>query len=914
MTSTMTRVQASRPQDYLYDPLYTVSCYNDHVKAWSSAQNVRAVILPNYDNMFSQVATHPPHSVEIRVSRVDPNLGHNRYVPLDPNPQVTGTNRFKYFRRPLIPYTENPGGQLVYVKQQQHADTVGLASTAVTPGTAADAAAATATGFTGSPGKPVSVGVQTMYRESGAQTDPYSPEYILASTSTSTRPEILALAHLKHGQGLPAGLQEVEMIERARAKREWEKTLPAVTDDASFQRRLRMMEAMELSEWAEREKEIKRLQDRRLAVLAAALDKRNRENESQAAAKMHAIWQRKLAEKDALRAKMDVRRVKELRKLQEKRKQVEGRLKKRDIIAEYASVTSDVYLPKMRKGIPTHTQSVMERVLAKRPTAVALAGQMQGGSSSAAFMDSVSGNSSALASAKATPGITRAAQPAVPLPALEHLESLFPASVTHASLAPPMLGSHMQTPASRKEAAMLAQLNAMDSKLREMKQRESQSQILLASGENRPRFLRPVPKPVERVPTPCTDAPDADEDARHQIALVIQRWLRGRRVQDEMLVGKSRRAHLIEELRLELQAEKIRLAAEEDQRRLRGPAALVGPPIATLADQVASTFEDTIQADFVGQQLDFLDREIKRLQDQQSLAAMAALAERARRMREAQEAGNRQRELAMRYEEDRKFRAIMQIHQGTVDSFLEEVVASSTQQAADMRARMRVRSAIDRAKGRVHDLTPWDKEKKEAASRDDAGQLPPETLVANLVSSFLFPETERRLVREQVAQAQQRYLLAAHRAVYGVLDEVVEAPLAGSQVPISEQLVDEYTSDLKQQSDSPQAKEFSISKSEEELVARLRPDLIVSNSDSSDDSLKLQQQNQEQPGMSAKILSHSFEDMLKLGTEVPLPASRPGSTLPPSTSASRPSTARAGRRAAGDSRPGSSSTSRHFGQ
>lgn len=45
------------------------------------------------------------------------------------------------------------------------------------------------------------------------------------------------------GLGLPAGLNEVIMIERARAKRAWEATLPKVTDDASAERRMRMMEA-----------------------------------------------------------------------------------------------------------------------------------------------------------------------------------------------------------------------------------------------------------------------------------------------------------------------------------------------------------------------------------------------------------------------------------------------------------------------------------------------------------------------------------------------------------------------------------------------------------------------------------------------------------------------------------------------
>lgn len=77
-------------------------------------------------------------------------------------------------------------------------------------------------------------------------------------TVPTHQPEILALATLTYGHGLPAGLAELEMIERARAKRAWEANLPPVTDEKSFQRQMKMMEEMELAEWTEREREMER--------------------------------------------------------------------------------------------------------------------------------------------------------------------------------------------------------------------------------------------------------------------------------------------------------------------------------------------------------------------------------------------------------------------------------------------------------------------------------------------------------------------------------------------------------------------------------------------------------------------------------------------------------------------------------
>ena len=61
------------------------------------------------------------------------------------------------------------------------------------------------------------------------------------------------------GRGLPAGLAEVEMIERARAKRAWEATLPPLSDVSQLDKRRKMMDEMERKEWTLREQEIEKL-------------------------------------------------------------------------------------------------------------------------------------------------------------------------------------------------------------------------------------------------------------------------------------------------------------------------------------------------------------------------------------------------------------------------------------------------------------------------------------------------------------------------------------------------------------------------------------------------------------------------------------------------------------------------------
>ena len=63
------------------------------------------------------------------------------------------------------------------------------------------------------------VATQTLYRESEAQTDPYTPDVLVPE---GHNPDLLTLADFKWGAHLPAGLFEIELIEKARAKRAWE--------------------------------------------------------------------------------------------------------------------------------------------------------------------------------------------------------------------------------------------------------------------------------------------------------------------------------------------------------------------------------------------------------------------------------------------------------------------------------------------------------------------------------------------------------------------------------------------------------------------------------------------------------------------------------------------------------------------
>ncbi len=126
------------------------------------------------------------------------------------------------------------------------------------------------------------IGTQSDYRENEVQTAPWEPGFVLPPNPTAKQqalskryncdgPEVLQLRDMQFPDGLPAGLQEVTRIDKMRAKRAFEATLPPIDDVARLPLRQKMIEAWEAKEWQEREQEILSVQDERLALLDNAL-------------------------------------------------------------------------------------------------------------------------------------------------------------------------------------------------------------------------------------------------------------------------------------------------------------------------------------------------------------------------------------------------------------------------------------------------------------------------------------------------------------------------------------------------------------------------------------------------------------------------------------------------------------------
>lgn len=604
-------------------------------------------------------------------------------VPVSNPADITGPNRYKYFRRPIVPFLHSVPPEVLLAPSTVEQNPLEPPDEGIDGGTK-------------------TVAVQTKYRDSEAQTDPYTPDY---TVRPGEEPEILTLASLSYGKGLPAGLAEVEMIERARQKRDFEAALPPITDEASFEMRKKMMEDQELKEWAHREAEIDKLQEERLSLLHAAIHERDQENEFLSEQRIEALRQRKLEEKDQAIAAIQQRRIKVLRKLSKARKQATPALDppKRDIIAEYASYASRVYAPITRQG--QHPDKASERFEVKKTEIQTTLG-----------------------------GLT-------------FLESTLPPKLTMTNTSKPRKKA-AKSAKERSAQVVAGHLQRMDDMIKTEKL--SKSGKAADSAPLLPSWRRRAEK-TERPQTPTL--PDESEESEEQtLALILlQKLIRGRAVQNMMFEGKERRGELIAELR-ESEQELADLESTKKEDALNQQA--------ERGIQVLEGAMDTLQGEAISATLDFLSKELVRKNEQERLRGIASDAQKIRTKREAEEGGRRQAEENLRAREDMMYRQVMRVHQGTAESYTQELLAEKTDEVAHTQA-------VAEVTGNAAAVAP-------VANLAGASEEEQDGTIRDLVASFLLPEVERHRVRQQIQEEEKRFVDAAHKSIQQIVQDVEE--------------------------------------------------------------------------------------------------------------------------------------------
>lgn len=193
--------------------------------------------------------------------------------------------------------------------------------------------------------------------------------------------------------------------------------------------------------------------------------------------------------------------------------------------------------------------------------------------------------------------------------------------------------------------------------------------------KERPSVAEKIEKPPPRPATPSVHPPEESEE-KEQAVILLQYLIRGRAIQNQMYEGKTRRAELIAELKAadsykdieEQDSTSSQSKPAEDDQQLKEQLAL------QQKKKMAEGVLDEILGAYVGQALDFLSKELVRQQQEQKLMKMVQEAEQTRRMREAEESGKRQLERQLQINEDEQFKQIMEVHQQTAASYLEDIL------------------------------------------------------------------------------------------------------------------------------------------------------------------------------------------------------------------------------------------------
>ena len=575
-------VQMERPHDFYFDPVYTVSGFGNAAAAAG---------------------------------------GSGRVLRLG---AVSGGNRFKYFRTPAVPTLRTvPPEVLLSVDNIQQNMSAPVVLEAPEP-------------------LSKTVATQSDYRDSEAQTDPFTPDYI-APDPDAPQPELPQLIKLAWGRGLPAGVAEVEMIERARKRRAFEASLPDISEDAETWKN--MMEMQQLEEMARREAEIQSLQEQRLAVIRAALGARDEEIRFVNEQRMEELKERQAAAVETHAAKVHHQRIRQLRKIAKSR-QLIGRSRealKRDIISDYSNFGSKTYAPIKREGLRADRDAdKFEANLLQTMT----------------YRE------------------------------LVELEDSLPRSLTSVHITRPRMSKHASAADARKAREMQGHLDRISATIAaKHKPPEVEEEDELAEYRKAPVVVRP--------PTPELRAPVAENDEKRLAVIFMERLLRGRAVQSDMIAAKEKRLQLIQELRTvetmeDLSEQEKREAVKKHQHQL-------------IAGHIASAVGRE-----VGQQLSYLTQELVRFKEERRINAMVLLAERQRSMREAEEKGKREEEEMRRATQDEMYRQIMQVHQGTVDTFLESILSQTVDETSRKQAMMEANAKASFLNSLVDDLETVD--------------------------------------------------------------------------------------------------------------------------------------------------------------------------------------------------------------
>lgn len=544
--------------------------------------------------------------------------------------------------------------------------------------------------------KQIEFGTQTEKREEFCQTDPYTPQEIIAKHEN---PEILALKHFKWGVHLPPTIEELMYIEEQREKRAFEASLPPLSDEFSFNIRRKIMEHQEIHEWQKRENEIKKTQSKKLNLLQHMLIEREKTIEENNYFRAETVKNSLNVQKNILIAKIQARKIKAIRKLSQIEKKFQSLKMQTSIIDKYQNFGSEIYANIMRNGFS------LER-----------------------FSDRFKSNLESLTN-------------------FERYKELI------ASIDP----IHFNVNISLDEMNALTQrkyLKLEKHNLLQLKKAQDSFTSKVATNRNQNlgdiydlNIQNVVPRPdtpyyeerpelanyphqevnLDRQNIKPQEERIAFEDAKHKLAALIQRLLRGRAIQNIMFEGKEKRLALIDELLIVSNTE-TKSVFEEDKI------------VAKIRENEKNIAElKHFEGKIISHTLEMLNKELLKVVEAEKLKEFVGTAEQERQKREIEETGKRQAKTILKNREEKLYTDMINVHKETIFELLDNVFDFSTDFLAQNEA-----CKLTEIKERK--FTNYVEKNNENY----------EVLIKDFLQLFLVPNIDRQKLQNKIKESQKR--------------------------------------------------------------------------------------------------------------------------------------------------------------
>ena len=470
------------------------------------------------------------------------------------------------------------------------------------------------------------IGCQTMYRENDCQTDPYSPDYFVPE---GHNPEVLAISELRYGEGLPAALAEVEMIDRVQRRKQVESSLPQGADNESMQERLKRLEALERTEWDERESHIKNLQEARLTQVEKALQRREEQREEVSSKRIQQIRETKLREAENKLKTFQDKRLTVTRKLGAKHTNPCCEKSTRDIIEAHVKHGS--------KAKPVRSNTLVEAVNTAnydvRPTLLSF-----------------------------PEGVKELEKTTVPKIEKVKASDLQPPEEPAVKL----LSTNFQ---KRKAKGVRDDLDYADKVIEKSKETTAKAASIQDLYRATPRLQRPD--------TPTLILQGDDEEEREEAMLLLQRLLRGRAVQNDFFDGKERCHGLIEELQAATKAQDGKCFWQPDKLREQEFAR---------QEAMVQSVVDGVVGDVAFGTIDYLFKELSRQQEMAKVDQLRIWAQITRKDREAAEQKRRADEKLLRDKEEHQYGLLVESVDSTIESYLNQLLVQTVKSTATTQA------------------------------------------------------------------------------------------------------------------------------------------------------------------------------------------------------------------------------------